>query len=161
MRPSGSAAELEVRRRRAISLLEEGKTPTQVSETIGVARQTVQRWKAMVREGGKRALKPVPQFVKTCRLTTDQQRELGKIITAGAMASGFDTDLWTTARITEVIWKKFKIHYNHDHVGRMLHTLGYSCQKPSKQAKEHDEQAERQWRKRQWPRIKKGRTIQS
>jgi transposase len=134
MRPSGSGAELEVLRRRAPGLLEEGKTPTQVSEIVGVARQTVQRWKAMVREGGKRALSPVTQFVKTCRLTTDQQRELGKIITAVQWHLAL-TDLWTTYRITEVIWKEFKIHYNHDHVGRMLHTLGYSCQKPAKQAR--------------------------
>ena len=161
MRPTGTAEELEARRRRAAELLDAGKTPTEVSQILGVARQTVQRWKKAVREGGKRALKSVPQHVPSCRLVPDQQRELQKIITAGAMASGYSTDLWTTARITEVIWKKFRIRYNHDHVGRMLHDLGYSCQKPAKQAKEHDDRLARQWRKREWPRIKKGRRIAS
>lgn len=154
MRPNGTAAELELRRRKAIDLLHSGKTPTQVAEVLNVARQTVQRWKAMVHAGGKRALKPVPQHVPSCRLTVMQQRQLGKIIAAGAAASGFDTDLWTTARITEVIWKTFKIRYNHDHVGRMLHSLGFSCQKPAKQAREHDERAALRWRKRDWARIK-------
>ena len=60
MRPTGSATDLEARRRRAMDLLEEGKTPSQVAEILGVSRQTVQRWKKIVREGGKRALKPIP-----------------------------------------------------------------------------------------------------
>lgn len=156
MRPTGTATELEQRRRKAIELLEAGHTPTQVAEILGVARQSVQRWKAAVRDGGKRALKPVPQFVPTCRITTEQQRELGKTITAGALAAGYPTDLWTTTRVAEVILKRFKIQYNHDHVGRMLHSFGYTCQKPTTQAREHDARAERQWRKREWPRIKKG-----
>lgn len=161
MRPNGSAAVLEVRRFRAIELLKSGKTPTQVSQILGVLRQTVQRWKATVRDGGKRAIKAVPQYVPPCRLAIGQQCELGKIIAARAMASGFATDLWTTSRIAKVIWKKFKIRYNHDHVGRMLHRLGYTCQKPAGKAREHDDRAERQWRFREWPRIKKGRRIQS
>lgn len=161
MRPHGTAAELEVRRRKAIDLLRSGKTPTQVAELLEVARQTVQRWKALVRECGTRALKPIPQHVPTCRLTIEQGRELCKLLVAGASASGYSTDLWTTARVTEVIRKKFNIQYNHDHVGRMLHGLGFSCQKPAKQAREHDDRAAQRWRKRDWPRLKKGRRIQS
>ena len=159
MRPNGTAAELELRRRKAIDLLDSGKTPTQVAEILNVARQSVQRWKAMFYAGGKRALKAVPQHVPSCRLTVMQHQQLVKIIAAGAAASGFDTDLWTTARIAEVIWKTFKIRYNHDHVGRMLHSLGFSCQKPAKQAREHDDRAALRWRKRDWARIKKGRRI--
>ncbi len=72
MRPSGTAEELETRRRRAIDLLDEGRTPSQVAEALGVARQTVQRWKAMVRNGGMRALKATPQHVTSCRLSAEQ-----------------------------------------------------------------------------------------
>jgi transposase len=161
MRPTGTAEELESRRRKCFELLDAGKTATEIAEILGVARTSIQRWKAMVRENGKRALKAIPQYVPECRLTPEQRKELGKIITDGALAAGYPTDLWTTARITEVIWKRFKIRYNHDHVGRMLHGLGFTCQKPAKQAKEHDDKAERAWRKREWPRIKKGRRIES
>ena len=159
MRPCGSAAALEVRRRRAIDLLSQGKTPSQVAEIVGVVRQTVHRWKAMVRDGGRRALKPKPQYVPKCRLSEEEQQQLGKIMSDGAPASGFSTDLWTTARIAEVIYRQFKIRYNHDHVGRLLHRLGYSCQKPSQKAREQDEQAAQAWRRREWPRIKRGRRI--
>lgn len=161
MRPTGTAEELERRRRKCFELLDSGKKVAEVAEILGVARTSIERWKAKVRESGKRALKAVPQYVKQCQLSSEQQRELSKIITDGALAAGYPTDLWTTKRLAEVIWKRFKIQYNHDHVGRMLHRLGFTCQKPAKQAKEHDDKAARVWRKRQWPRIKKGRRIES
>jgi transposase len=161
MRPKGTAEELEERRRKCFELLDSGKTAKEIAGILGVSRVSIQRWKAMVREGGKRAIKAIPQSVPECRLSPEQQRQLGKIITAGALKEGFPTDLWTTKRITEVIWKRFKIQYNHDHVGRMLHGLGFSCQKPAKQAKERDEKVSRDWRKKEWPRIKKGHRIES
>ncbi len=69
MRPKGSAKDLEVRRRRAIELLDSGLTPTQVAFAIGVARQTVPRLKASFRDGSKNALKAIPQHVDTCQLS--------------------------------------------------------------------------------------------
>jgi transposase len=73
MRPKGSAGALEARRRRAIDLLESGMSPAAVSLPIGVARQTVQKWKAWVRDGGRKALKFIAQHMNTCRLTLEQQ----------------------------------------------------------------------------------------
>lgn len=101
MRTKGSAEELEKRRLRAFELFGKGYTPTQVAEAIGVARQTAQRWKGLIAEGGKKALKAIPQHVPTCRMTEAQQTELLEIIQKGAVASGFETDLWTTKRIAE------------------------------------------------------------
>jgi transposase len=161
MRPKGNAKELEARRLKAMDLLREGKTPTQAAEILGVSRQTVQRWKATEKEGGKRALKLIPQHVPSCRMSALQQRELGKILLRGAQAAGFPTDLWTTARIAEIVRKKFKFRFNPDHLGRLLHRWGYSCQKPAKQAREHDARAEREWRNSAWPRIKKGQRTAS
>lgn len=161
MRPKGSATELEARRRRAIELLDSGMKPTQVALAIGVARQTIQKWKACVRDGGKKALKAIPQHVNTCKLSPAQQKELGQIVQAGAAAAGFSTDLWTTARLAQVIEREYKISYNADHVGRMLRSLGFSCQQPTKRAREQDERQVKKWRKQDWPRIKNGRRISS
>lgn len=55
MRPGGTAEELENRRRKCFELLDAGKIATEIAEILGVARTSNQRWKAMVREGGKRA----------------------------------------------------------------------------------------------------------
>lgn len=156
MRSKGTAEELEARRKRAIDLLQKGWAPRDVADALGVVTKTIYAWKAKWKEGGKRALASIPQHVPTCRMSVDQQRELGALLMQGAMASGYPTDLWTTARIAEVVKKRFKIDYNPDHLGRLLHTLGYSCQKPIKRAKEQDEASVKRWRQRDWPRIKKG-----
>jgi transposase len=156
MRSKGTAQELESRRKRAIDLLKQGWTPQDVADALGVSRQSIYNWQSKWREGGKKALVAVPQHVPTCRMSDEQQRELGSIIMQGALVAGYSTDLWTTARIAEVVKKKFKIDYNPDHLGRLLHSLGYSCQKPIKQAREQDESAVKRWKTRDWPRIKKG-----
>ncbi len=143
-------------------MLDSGKTVGEVAEILGVDRIRYHVGKARVREGGKRDLKAIPQYVKQCQLTVEQQKELGRIITPMERWRLVIRRTLTTVRITEVILKRFKIQYNHDHVGRMLHRLGFSCQKPAKQAKEHDEKAARVWRiTRVATRIKKGRRIES
>jgi transposase len=97
MRPTGSAEDLEARRRRAMDLLESGMSPATVALALGAERQTIQKWKAWVRDGGRKALKAVPQHVNTCRLTIQQQKLLRRIIKKVAIVAGFPTDLWTTA----------------------------------------------------------------
>ena len=51
---------------------------------------------------------------------------------------------------------EFGISYHPDHLGRILHDLGFSPQKPQQRARERDEEAIARWRKQDWPRIKKG-----
>ncbi len=74
----------------------------------------------------------------------------------GAKAAGFPTDLWTCPRIAKVIEERFGVHYHVDHIGRMLHALGWSPQKPQRRALERDEEAIGRWTKEDWPRIKRG-----
>ncbi len=156
MRTKGSAEELEKRRHRAFELFRQGYTPTEVATEVGVTRQTAQRWKGVIAEGGKKALRSVPQHVPTCKLSDAQLAELSLIVQNGASAAGFPTDLWTTKRIAQVVLKKFKITYNADHLGRLLHRLGFSCQKPAKKAREQKPEEVKQWRRRNLASHKKG-----
>jgi transposase len=71
------------------------------------------------------------------------------------MACGYPTQLWTTARIAEVIKKRFRVVYDRDHVGRLMHRLGWSHQKPQKRALERDEEKIRRFLREEWPRVKK------
>jgi len=45
MRAKGSAAQLEQRRRLAVSLLEQGMKPAKVAKAVGNARASVTRWR--------------------------------------------------------------------------------------------------------------------
>ena len=71
------------------------------------------------------------------------------------MAHGYRTELWTTARIAEIIKKTFAVPYHRDHVGRLMHKLGWSHQKPESRALQRDEERIAHWKRREWPRVKK------
>jgi transposase len=80
---------------------------------------------------------------------------LVKLLVRGASRQGFCTDLWTCPRIAAVIASRFDVCYHVDHIPRLMRTLGFSPQKPERQARERDDEAVRAWIERDWPRIKK------
>ena len=155
MRPKGSAAELEARRRRAVALLQDGKSNTEVAQLVGADLSSVKRWKRAVATGGLTALAAKPNRGRPPKLSLTQKDELKTIVCAGPRAVGLPSELWTCRRVGEVIFQRFGIQYHPDHVGRLLHALGFTQQKPQRRARERDEAAIEQWRKRDWPRIKK------
>ena len=73
----------------------------------------------------------------------------------GPLAHGYRTNLWTTARIVELIQRKYGVQHHGDHVGRLMHSLKWSPQKPERRALERDEKAIARWKQKDWPRIKK------
>ncbi len=155
MRRKGSPEELERRRYRAIQLLEDGYDAGEVARRVGVDRRSVRRWKAARREGGDQALKARAVSGRPPKLTAYQKEELEAALLAGPEAAGFATDLWTCPRVRELIWKRFRVGYHVDHIGRLLGTLGWSPQRPQRRAVERAEEKIRGWVKKSWPRIKK------
>ena len=91
------------------------------------------------------------------RLSDEEKEKLVELLVKGPQAHGYRSDLWTLPRVAEVIEKNFGVRYHPAHVWRILHALGWSCQKPTRRAREgNDEEIER-WRKEKWPHIKKTR----
>jgi len=58
MRPHGSPADLEGRRRRAVALLAEGLRVREVARQIGCSPTSASRWQAEVRAQGAGVLRP-------------------------------------------------------------------------------------------------------
>lgn len=157
MRPAGTAMELEQRRKEAVRQLRSGVRVVDVCREFGVTKTTVLRWKRAASEGGLRALNSTPQHVPKSRLTNQQKRQLKSMLLKGAGAHGYPTELWTCDRIAEVIKRKFDVDYHPAHVSRILHDLGYSCQKPTVRARERDEKAAERFRNETWKQVKKRR----
>lgn len=155
MRPKGNAAELERRRRQAIALLEQGMRPAQVARAVGTTRTSVTRWKHAWNAAGKRGLAGKPHPGMPPRLTDRQREKLVRVLKRGARKNGYATELWTLARVAEVIEKHFGVSYHPGHVWRVLRSLGWTNQKPERRARERDEEAIAAWRAGEWPRIKK------
>lgn len=156
MRKTRTAEDWKVLRRVAVELLQEGMTITEVARRLEVSMSSVKRWKKAFAEGGVAALARKQSKPRGRRLSSEQIELLCEIIIAGPLAAGFDTDLWTCPRIAEVVDREFGISYHPDHLGRILHELGFSPQKPQRRARERDEAAIEYWRRHDWPRIKKG-----
>ena len=155
MRPTGSATELEARRRRAAECFQAGESLRTVAGRFGVNLSSVKRWKRAWREGGIDGLAAKPHPGPAPKLSAKQKEKLVALLTAGPLAAGYRTDLWTCGRVAELVRKKFRVSYHPDHLGRILHDLGFTPQKPLRVAREQDAAAVERWRKKDWPRIKK------
>jgi len=155
MRPHGSPETLEVRRRRAISLLDEGLGVREVARQMNCSPASVTRWRTEVRARGPDALKPRPAPGRPRLLSARQRTRLLKLLLKGAVAHGYSTDLWTLPRVAEVIDRTFGVRYHPSHVWKILRGEGWSCQKPERRARERDEDAIQKWRQARWPHIKK------
>ncbi len=155
MRPVGNGQQLERRRQRAIMLLKEGLAPVEVARLVGVDRRSVRRWNAAYRRQGAGGLAARPVPGRPWKLTAHQREQLEVMLMRGAGASGFERDLWTCPRVAQVIRRHFGIAYHVDHIGRLLRSLGWTPQRPTRRALERDEEGLQRWIKRDWPRIKK------
>ena len=78
----------------------------------------------------------------------------------GALAHGFATDVWTLDRIAVVIQGLTGVRCP-TRDGGCCARLGWSVQRPQRQAKERDEDAIQHWVAHEWPRIKKGPRAES
>jgi transposase len=148
---------LQHKREHAIELLGQGYTQQEVARLMKVDARSVRRWKAAHQAGGKKALQAVAASGRPAKLTPQQRQRLEKQLLRGATAAGFATDLWTCPRVAEHIERTFGLRYHVDHIGRLLHAMNWSPQKPTRKAMERDEEGIRQWIKQVWPAIKKKR----
>lgn len=154
-RPKGSAELLEKRRRQALRLVDRGMTLNHVARLLACAASSVMRWRNTRRAGGEKALKVRSSPGRPARLTSAQKRRLIRILLKGAAASGYHTDLWTLQRIADVIEDRFGVRYHRSHVARLMRDLGWSSQKPERRAIERDEARIEEWKRIEWPRVKK------
>jgi transposase len=146
---------LEQRRQRAIALLKEGHAPVEVARLLGVDRRSVRRWNASYRTEGTSGLAARRVPGRPWKLSTPEREQLEATLVRGATASGFESDLWTCPRVAQVIRHQFGIVYHVDHIGRLLRSLGWTPQRPTRRALERDEAGIQLWTKRQWPQVKK------
>jgi transposase len=161
MRPKGNSAKLEQRRRHAIAMLKQGMEPALVAKTLGTSLVSVGRWRKACRVGGVEALNAKPVPGRPLKLSLAERRRLAGLLLKGPIYHGFATELWTLARVAEVIESHFGVSYHPSQVWRILVALGWSCQKPESRARERDEESIARWRRVDWPRIKKRREIRA
>ena len=116
--------EMESRRLSAAQDLQRGLTQSQVARKFGVSRTTASRWYRALSGRGMDGLRKRRAPGRPSRLSAEQLQLAAEIYRSGPRTAGFQTDRWTTARFAGAIQARFGIHYDPDHVGRIIHRLG-------------------------------------
>jgi transposase len=125
------AAKLEARRIAAVARLLRGESTAAVARSLGVCKQSVQRWAAWYRMRGKEGLRRRPKTGgPRPKLARDKLACLPSLLAQGPSAHGFDTPVWTTERIAGLIWRRFRVRYSRDYVKhRLMPRLGWKWHK--------------------------------
>lgn len=151
-RPFGTATELQRRRCQAVRAIHEGESPEAVARVLGVNRCSVYRWLKLAEKPDGLAARPHPGPAP--RLSLEQHRRLEALLLQGAKAHGWPNQLWTCARVVELIRRHFGVSFHHDHVGRFLRArLNWSPQKPRRKARERNEAEIEFWKYVRFPKI--------
>lgn len=152
MRPKGTAAELERRRRRAVESVDQGESPTRVARILGVTPTSLHRWRRMARQPHGLDAKPAPG--PSPRLTDKQLRRLEKLLLQGAKAHGWPNQLWTADRVARLIRQRFGVAYHPEHVRKLLkRRLHWTSQKPKRKARERNDKEVERWKADELSRI--------
>ena len=152
MRPKGSAAELERRRRRAVQLVEAGESPTVAARILGVTTSSLHRWRRMARQADGLVARPVSGAKR--RLSDSQLTQLDKLLRQGAAAHGFPNELWTSERVAQLIQAYFGIEYRPDYARQLLRQqLNWTSHKPQKRATQRNDKELERWKADEFPRI--------
>ena len=142
-------------RQAAVERFGAGERPRTIASALGVSYEAVRVWYRRWRDADS-AILEVKCRGRSARLTSEQLEQLQQELLRGPSAHGYRTELWTLERIATVTRRLFAISYHPAHVSKVLHALGWSCQKPQRRAKERNEARIRQWIHEDWPRLKKG-----
>jgi transposase len=86
---------LERRRRRAVALLAEGLSLSEVARRMHASVAAVYRWQQAWADGGEAAVAPKPVPGRPRRLRGQQGAPLAQLFCQGARAHGFANELWT------------------------------------------------------------------
>src|SRR5208337_680413 len=143
------------RRFRALHLKRQGWSRRDIAEALGVSPVSVSRWFARVRDGGPEALRAHPSPGRPPKLSSAQKCLIPEFLWHGAEAYGFRGEVWTCARVAQVIEEEFGVRYHKDHVGRLLQELHWTPQVPIRRAVQRDEKAIERWRDEVWPELRK------
>jgi len=116
--------DMESRRLAAAKDLLNGATQSLIARRYGVSRTTASRWHRSIVVKGVDSLRKRRATGRPSRLTADQVDSIRQMYFEGALVHGFSTDRWTTGKLTKAIERRFGIHYDQDHVGRLMHKFG-------------------------------------
>lgn len=144
-------------RRLAVKAVRAGLRQTAAAKTYGVSLRAVNKWVAVDKVGGLRALKPKRRgrrLGQGGRLRVAQAQRIRSLI-VGKLPDQLKLPfyLWTRAAVASLIAREYGLTVSLTTVGRYLKAWGMSPQKPVRRAYERNDAAIAKWLSEEYPAI--------
>jgi transposase len=150
-----SGAYRVAKRIHAVLLNSGGRTSGEIAELLSAPLSRVSAWLKNYEQHGYEGLLEGYRPGCPSRLTAEQKVVLADIIESGPIAYGYSSGLWTTPMITKIINDEFEVVYHPAHVGKILHQLGFSVQRPKRHLTMADPSQQDRWHRYTYPDLKK------
>lgn len=142
-------------RRMAVRRVQEGEKPSSVIKSFGLSRTSIYPWLRAARKHGLRALAARKHPGRQPALTPRQKLQVRRWICGkDPRQYGFDFGLWTRKIVSALIKEKLGVKLKLTAVGRLLHSLDITPQKPLRRAYERDPVAIEKWKSQEYPRLR-------
>lgn len=122
---------------------------------LGVHVETVRKWVRKHRAGGGDGLAGTPHPGRAPFLTPEQEAQVLGWLTQKPTDFGFRTDLWTAARVAQLIEDEFGVKYHPNYLREWLTKRRHSPQKPARRAKQRNPVAIASWLADEYPAAQK------
>lgn len=144
------------RNRCIINLCQTGQfTQEQIAQIMEVSQSRVSQLHSQFQEAGEAGLVVKKATGAPPKLTSTQRALIPDLLSKGAEYYGFEGEVWTRARVGEVIKQHFGVNYEVSTIGLLLKELGFTLQKPTRRDYRQNLQRVGPWQKETLPELKK------
>lgn len=141
-------------RRRGVGSVQDGHTPDEVADTLGVSRAAVFGWLSLYRGGGWHALDARKRGGRPRKLTGQQMRWIYRTVAGkNPLQLNFPFALWTLDMVRRIIRKNLGVTLSRSSVGRLMDQLGLSAQRPLWRAYQQNPKVVAKWLREDYPLI--------
>ena len=143
-------------RKRGVTAVQAGESPTGVAAALGVNLRTLFRWLALYRRGGWDQLDAGKRGGRPPKLAGRALRWIYRTVSSrNPQQMKFPFALWTAEMVQTLIAARCNVQLSHSSVCRLLHQLGLSAQRPLWRAYQQNPEAAKQWLAKTYPAIRR------
>ncbi len=146
----------EAIRIRAVERIKAGESPEIIAKILGFHRSAVYQWLKRYETAGTEGLKYQKIPGKQPTLSKAQKQKIFDIVTSkNPLQLKFAFALWTRRMVKDLILDQFGISLSEVSVGRLLHEIGLTPQKPLRRAYQQNPERVAYWLQEEYPAIQK------